>query len=83
MSQRKTEPKKGKIRESVLKNEQISIFLVKTNNMVLCLIFKEIMSVFKYCNLQMCYMQKCAAKFYAYQGMFPIAKTAELRNNFC
>ena len=72
-SQKKTESRKrknmddGRVFKEKWKDEH---FFVKTNNMVLCLIFKETLSVFKYYSLKRHYMQKHAAKFDAYKGMF-------------
>lgn len=54
-------------------------FFVKTNNMVLCLIFKETLSVFKYYSLKRHYLHKHAAKFDAYKGMFHEDKIVELK----
>ena len=73
LSQNKTEPKETKIMdEGAAFNEKWTdvYFFVETNNMALCIICKEIMSVFKDYNLKRHYMQKHAAKFHAYQGMF-------------
>ena len=72
LSQNKTEPKETKIMdEGAAFNEKWTdeYFFVETNNMALCLICKEIMSVFKDYNLKRCYLQKHAAKFNVYQGM--------------
>jgi len=56
-------------------------FFVKTNNMALCLICKEIMPGFKDYNLKRYYMQKHAAKLNACQGMLSKDKAAELRKS--
>lgn len=58
------------MKEAFNENWTDEYFFVETNNMALCLICKEIMSVFKDYNLKRHYMQKHAAKFHAYQGMF-------------
>ena len=51
---------------------------VLTNNTVLSLICKEILSVFKDYSLRTHYIQKYVVKFIAYQGIFCKDKIAEL-----
>jgi len=53
--------------------------LDKTNNMTLCAICKEIVSIFKDYNLKRHYVQKHIAKFDAYEGMFCKDKIMELK----
>jgi len=60
------------------KNGQMSVFFFKTN-MILCLICKEIVSVFKDYNLKIHYVQKQADKFSEYQGMLHKYKIAKLK----
>ena len=55
--------------------------VVETNNKVLCLICKEVVSLFKDCNLRRHHVQKHAAKFDAYQGMFCKDKTVKLKKS--
>lgn len=55
-SQKRTTLKKGKLwmmEDCSVKNGQMSTFFVKANDMVLCLICKEIVSIFKYYILKM------------------------------
>lgn len=66
LSQNKTEPKETKIMdEGAAFNEKWTdvYFFVETNNMALCLICKEIMSVFNYYTWKIYYTQNHAAKF--------------------
>ena len=82
LSQNKTEPKETKIMdEGAAFNEKWTdeYFFVETNNMALCLICKEIMSVFKDYNLKRHYMQKHAAKFGSYRGVLCKDKIVKLK----
>lgn len=65
-SQKKTEPKKGKIMDEETgfsEKGTPEYFFVKTTNMALRLICKEIVSVFKDYNFKRHYVQKPSAKF--------------------
>lgn len=54
--------------------------LIEINNMALCVMCKEIMSIFKDCTLKRRCMNKYTAKFSAYQGMLCKDKIAGLKN---
>ena len=80
-SQKKTEPQKREVvnERTVFKEKWTDeCFLFKTN-MILCLICKEIVSVFKDYNLKIHYVQKQADKFSEYQGMLHKYKIAKLK----
>ena len=83
MSSQKKKELKNLIDKGRVFNEKWTdeYFFVKTNNMVLCLICKKIMSVFKDYNLKRHCIQKHAAKFDAYKGMFHEDKIVELRES--
>jgi len=69
MCQEKTAQKRISVddRRLLTEKEADKHFFVETNNMALCLICEEILSVFKDYNLRRHYMPKHAAKFDAYQ----------------
>ena len=68
------------MKEAFNENWTDEYFFVETNNMALCLICKEIMSVFKDYNLKRC-VQKHATKLNAYQGMLRKDKITLLKRS--
>jgi len=80
---RKQNPQKEKlwVKEECSTKKWSEDFFVKTNNMTLCLICKEIMSAFKDYDLKRYYKLKHASKFDTYQGMVRKDKTVELKNS--
>lgn len=57
------------------------VLFLGTNNTVLCLICKKIMSVFRDCNLIRLHKQKHHSEFDAYQGMFGHLYTSHHTDN--
>lgn len=68
-------------RKSIQQQQTREYFFAQTNNIALCLIWKETVPVFKDYNLRKHCLQKHTVRFNAHQGILHKDKTVELKNS--